>query len=205
MFRRNLCFAAVLLAVGVFAADVRAPQELKLERATYHKITISWKYPSDGTRIENYRVYRDGVEIARPVGESFSDAGVLPGRFYEYRVDAVTVGGNASAMSEPLKVKTFDSVEFAQHEQIELVVDSLHDTPAESLTALSLFSAVKAGIESLTGGGVVMNTFDSELISRMISDELEIIRSAAPEWTDAERIAARAELDACLKEGLGGK
>lgn len=34
MFRRNLCFAAVLLAVGVFAADVRAPQELKLERAT---------------------------------------------------------------------------------------------------------------------------------------------------------------------------
>ncbi len=204
MFRRNLCFAAVLLAVGVFAADVRAPQELKLERATYHKITISWKYPADGTRIANYRVYRDGVEISRPVGESFSDAGVLPGRFYEYRVDAVTVGGNASAMSEPLKVKTFDSVEFAQHEQIELVVDSLHDTPAESLTALSLFSAVKAGIESLTGGGVVMNTFDSELISRMISDELEIIRSAAPEWTDAERIAARAELDACLKEGFGG-
>ena len=204
MFRRNLCFAAVFLAVGVFAADVRAPQELKLERATYHKITISWKYPSDGTRIANYRVYRDGVEISRPVGERFSDAGVLPGRFYEYRVDAVTVGGNASAMSEPLKVKTFDSVEFAQHEQIELVVDSLHDTPAESLTALSLFSAVKAGIESLTGGGVVMNTFDSELISRMISDELEIIRSAAPEWTDAERIAARAELDACLKEGFGG-
>ena len=204
MFRRNLCFAAVLLAVGVFAADVRAPQELKLERATYHKITISWKYPADGTRIANYRVYRDGVEISRPVGERFSDAGVLPGRFYEYRVDAVTVGGNASAMSEPLKVKTFDSVEFAQHEQIELVVDSLHDTPAESLTALSLFSAVKAGIESLTGGGVVMNTFDSELISRMISDELEIIRSAAPEWTDAERIAARAELDACLKEGFGG-
>ena len=163
MFRRNLCFAAVFLAVGVFAADVRAPQELKLERATYHKITISWKYPADGTRIANYRVYRDGLEISRPVGESFSDAGVLPGRFYEYRVDAVTVGGNASAMSEPLKVKTFDSVEFAQHEQIELVVDSLHDTPAESLTALSLFSAVKAGIESLTGGGVVMNTFDSEL------------------------------------------
>ena len=206
MIWRNLCLAAAFAVTGVLAAEnlIDAPQKLELERATYRKITIKWEYPADGTQIAGYRIYRDGKEISRSTETVFTDTGVIPGKYYEYSVDAVTTGGKSSDLSAPLKVKTFDSVDFSQHEQVESVVDSLHDMPAKNLTALSLFSAIKAGFESLTGSSLAMNTFDTELISQMISEELEVIKTAVPDWTDAERIAAQAELDACLKEGFGG-
>ena len=203
---RNLCLVAALAVTGVLAAEnlIDAPEKLKLERATYRKITIKWEYPADGTQIASYRIYRDGKEISRSPETAFTDTGVEPGKYYEYRVDAITTGGKSSDLSVPLKVKTFDSVDFAQHEQVESVVDSLHDMPVENLTALSLFSAVKAGLESLTGSSLTSNTLDSELVSRMITGELEWIKAAAPDWTDAERIAAQAELDRSLKEDFAG-
>ena len=206
MFLRKLCFAVVLAALGTaFAEDsVSAPQNLRLERATYHKITISWEYPEDETQIADFRIYRDGDEIARSVERKFVDTDVTPGNCYEYRIDAVTVGGNASDQSQPLKVKAFESVEFPQHVQVEGIVDSLHDISVENLTAFSLLAAVKAGFESLSGGSLTLNTFDTELISQMIADELELIGVAVPVLTDAERLAAQAELDACLQEGFGG-
>ncbi len=206
MFGRKVWFvAAFFWAAVTFAEDsVPAPEKLKLDRATYHKITISWEYPAENIQIADYRIYRDGAEIARTSEQKFTDSAVDPGKFYEYRIDAVTVGGNASAQSAVLKVKTFDSVEYEQHEQVESLVDSMHSTPVENLTALSLFSAVKAGFESLTGGSLTLNTFDSELISQMISEELEWIKAATPDWTDAERIAAQAELDQCIAEEFGG-
>lgn len=206
MFGRKVWFvAAFFWAAVTFAEDsVPAPEKLKLDRATYHKITISWEYPAENIQIADYRIYRDGAEIARTSEQKFTDSAVEPGNFYEYRIDAVTVGGNASAQSAVLKVKTFDSVEYEQHEQVESLVDSMHSTPVENLTALSLFSAVKAGFESLTGGSLTLNTFDSELISQMISEELELIKAATPDWTDAERIAAQAELDQCMAENFGG-
>lgn len=201
MIWRNLCLAAAFAVTGVLAAEnlIDAPQKLELERATYRKITIKWEYPADGTQIAGYRIYRDGKEISRSTETVFTDTGVVPGKYYEYSVDAVTTGGKSSDLSAPLKVKTFDSVDFAQHEQVESIVDSLHDMPAKNLTALSLFSAIQAGFESLTGSSLAMNTFDTELISQMISEELEVIKTAVPDWTDAERIAAQAELDECLK------
>ena len=206
MIWRNLCLATAFAVTGVLAAEnlIDAPQKLELERATYRKITIKWEYPADGTQIAGYRIYRDGKEISRSTETVFTDTSVVPGKYYEYSVDAVTTGGKSSDLSAPLKVKTFDSVDFAQHEQVESVVDSLHDMPAKNLTALSLLSAIKAGFESLTGSSLAMNTFDTELISQMISEELEVIKTAVPDWTDAERIAAQAELDACLKESFGG-
>ena len=203
---RNFCLVAAFAVTGAFAAEslIDVPEKLKLERATYHKITIKWEYPSDGTQVATFRIYRDGKEISRSPETAFTDTDVEPGKYYEYRVDAVTVGGKSSDLSVPLKVKTFDSVDFAQHDQVESVVDSLHDMPVKNLTALSLFSAVKAGLESLTGSSLTSNTLDSELVSRMITGELEMIKAAAPDWTDAERIAAQAELDRSLKEDFAG-
>ena len=48
MFGRKVWFvAAFFWAAVTFAEDsVPAPEKLKLDRATYHKITISWEYPA---------------------------------------------------------------------------------------------------------------------------------------------------------------
>ncbi len=204
MSGRRFWLAIWLLATVAWAEDsVPAPQKLKVERATYHKLTISWEYPVQSVQIADYRIYRNGTEVARTSARQFTDTGLLPGTSYEYCVDAVTVGGNASAPSAVLQARTFASSDYEQHGQVESVVDALHTTPVENLTALSLLSAVKAGFESLTGGSLTISTFDSELICQMIGAELEWIRAASPDWTDAERIAAQAELNQCLAESFG--
>ena len=202
---RILCLVVAFAVTEMFAAEglIDAPQKLELERATYRKITIKWEYPADETQIANYRIYRDGKEISHSTETVFTDTSVVPGKSYEYSVDAVTTGGKSSNLSTPLKVKTFNSTDFSQHEQVETVVDSLHSMPVQNLTALSLFSAIKAGFESLTGGALAMNTFDTDLVNQMISEELQVIKTAVPDWTDAERIAAQAELDECLRENFG--
>ncbi len=204
---RNLVIYGALFGSVVFCSGesfTGKPHNLKLERATYHKISFKWESPTDGTQIAFYRVYRNGVAVSEVTQTEFIDSELNPGTNYQYQVEAVAVGGAASEQSLPIAIKTLDAVEFDQHQQVESVVDSLHELPVENLTALSLFSAVKAAFESLTGSGFVMNTFDSDLISDMIREELELIRTAAPEWTDAERIAAQAELDQCLQESFGG-
>ena len=55
MFGRKVWFvAAFFWAAVTFAEDsVPAPEKLKLDRATYHKITISWEYPAvDGIAVK---------------------------------------------------------------------------------------------------------------------------------------------------------
>lgn len=204
---RNLIIYGALFGGVVFCSGeslTDKPHNLKLERATYRKISFKWESPTDGTQIACYRVYRNGVAVREVTETEFIDSDLNPGTRYQYRVEAVAVGGAASEQSLPIAIKTLDSVEFDQHGQVEAVVDSLHGLPVEDLTALSLFSAVKAAFESLTGSGFVMNTFDTDLIGEMIREELELVRTAAPNWTDAERIAAQAELDQCLQESFGG-
>lgn len=204
---RNLSICVALFGCMIaFATDESGgrPQNLKLGRATYHKISFTWEYPSDGTQIACYRIYRDGAAITDVTAKEFSESDLAPGTVYRYQVVAITVGGAASEPSPAIVIKTLDSVDFEQHQQVESVVDSLHELPVENLTAVSLFSAVKAAFESLTGSGFVISTFDSDLIGDMIREELELVRTAAPNWTDAERIAAQAELDQCLQESFGG-
>lgn len=204
---RNLVIYGALFGGVVFCSGeslTDKPHNLKLERATYRKISFKWESPTGGTQIACYRVYRNGVAVREVTETEFIDADLNPGTRYQYRVEAVAVGGAVSEQSLPIAIKTLDSVEFDQHGQVETVVDSLHGLPVEDLTALSLFSAVKAAFESLTGSGFVMNTFDTDLIGEMIREELELVRTAAPNWTDAERIAAQAELDQCLQESFGG-
>ena len=93
---RNLCLSVALLAMIGSAAEelLNAPEKLKLERATYRKISIRWEYPSDGAQIAHFRIYRDGKEISQSPEAIFTDTEVVPGKYYEYQVDAVTVGEN---------------------------------------------------------------------------------------------------------------
>ena len=108
---RILCLVIAFAVTEMFAAEglIDAPQKLELERATYRKITIKWEYPADETQIANYRIYRDGKEISHSTETVFTDTSVVPGKSYEYSVDAVTTGGKSSNLSTPLKVKTFIS------------------------------------------------------------------------------------------------
>ena len=46
--------ASIFMAIGLWADEaIDSPEKLKLERATYHKITIRWEYPNTGVQITN--------------------------------------------------------------------------------------------------------------------------------------------------------
>ena len=76
--------ASIFMAIGLWADEaIDSPEKLKLERATYHKITIRWEYPNTGVQITNFLIYRDGVEISQTSDYVYMDTSVEPGKYYE--------------------------------------------------------------------------------------------------------------------------
>ena len=67
-----------------------------------------WPEMSDGTGVDGYRIFRDGVEIATTTGTTITDSGLAPATSYEYRVSAYDFASppNESASSSPATVTT---------------------------------------------------------------------------------------------------
>lgn len=197
----TLCF--ILLNVFGENIGISAPSQLRLIRATYTKITIAWDTPvASNLQLAGYRVFRDGQEIATVSQSEFKDENLESGTTYRYKVVAVTAGGAVSPASVELSISTIKSVPFDNNEQVEAVVDALHDTPTANLSAMALLGAVKAGFEALTGSNISFSVLDGDLISDLLTEELGVISGIIPQMTDAERIAAQAELDKIMKENF---
>ena len=79
---RNLIIYGALFGSVVFCSGeslTGKPHNLKLERATYHKISFKWESPTDGTQIAYYRIYRNGVAVSQVAETEFIDADLTPG------------------------------------------------------------------------------------------------------------------------------
>src|SRR5581483_4258245 len=98
--------ATLALVVTVTRLEGRvpdAPQDVRaLPGATLGEVNVSWSPPaSDGGQpIKAYVVTRDGVEIARVRGLSFTDEGREIGRSYHYSVVAVSRLGHGETSPE---------------------------------------------------------------------------------------------------------
>jgi fibronectin type 3 domain-containing protein len=58
----------------------------------------------DGSGLDHYRVFRDGVAIASPVDSAYTDGSALADGVYIYTVTSVDAAGNESASSAPVAV-----------------------------------------------------------------------------------------------------
>ena len=201
---RKLIACGVLFLTLVLSIGAVAPKEIRLERASYRKITISWQAPDATSQVAHYKIYRDGTELATTTSLNYTDETVQPGTKYTYKILAVIVGGGDSEFSSELPVRTLKSANFENNQLVENVVDSFHDTPKSNLNAVSLISAVKAGFEALLGSNISFSVIDESIVTSVIVEELNWINTVTPELTEAERLAVQAEIDTMMDSSFGG-
>ena len=201
---RKLIACGVLFLTLVLSIGAVAPKEIRLERASYRKITISWQAPDATSQVAHYKIYRDGTELATTTSLNYTDETVQPGTTYTYKILAVIVGGGDSEFSSELPVRTLKSANFENNQLVENVVDSFHDTPKSNLNAVSLISAVKAGFEALLGSNISFSVIDESIVTSVIVEELNWINTVTPELTEAERLAVQAEIDTMMDSSFGG-
>ena len=128
MFRK-LIFCSILFFAWLVSLKAVSPQEIRLERASYRKITISWQAPDATTQIAYYKIYRDGTELATTTTLNYTDDTVQPGIKYVYKVLAVIVGGGNSEFSSELPVWTLKSASYENSHLVDTVVDAFRETP----------------------------------------------------------------------------
>ena len=201
-----LCVFTFISCVVIAEDFLNPPHNIKLIRASYTKITIAWDAGENNTtQISGYKIYRNSQEIATVPNTTYTDIDLQKGTPYRYKVAAVSVGGEISAFSRELHASTMKAADIDNHETVEAVVDIMHDTKPVDLTALSLISAVKSAFESLLGTNVTFTTIDSDILSSFVVEELSYIKEAAPEMTEAERIAVQNEIDNMMLTDYGGE
>jgi hypothetical protein len=70
------------------------------------KIKLTWTASTDDGYVAGYRVFRSGVQIATPVGTTYTDTGLLPTTTYSYTVLAYDGSGKTSAQTAPASATT---------------------------------------------------------------------------------------------------
>lgn len=164
-------------------------KKMKLERAGWQKVQVALPdnaryfalhyvsrdmfgilvddvtYPSmlEPYALTGYNLYRDGVKIASPAGESFTDSGVELGRTYTYTVEALD-GDRPYAMSRPVIV--------------------VHDNSAiDGASGVSaLVRGVKGGVEFAGLAGQTVSVYDAAgrlVARRTLSADAETVAVAA--------------------------
>ena len=201
---KKIVACGVLFLTLVLSIGAVAPKEIRLEKASYRKITISWQAPDATTQVAHYKIFRDGTEIATTTALNYTDENVNPGTKYTYKILAVIVGGGDSDFSSELPVRTLKSATFENSQLVENVVDSFHETPKSNLNAVSLISAVKAGFEALLGSNISFSVIDESIVTSVIVEELNWINTVTPELTEVERLAVQAEIDSMMDSSFGG-
>jgi chitodextrinase len=82
------------------------PAGLASSNITATGVKIDWTASTDDVVVSGYEVYRDGVKIASPTTNTYTDSGLTAGTNYSYKVSAVDAAGNQSAQSSALTITT---------------------------------------------------------------------------------------------------
>lgn len=85
------------------------PGNLSVLSVTDTTVTISWSASSDNVAVTNYRVLRNGVQIATPPSTTYTDSGLSPLSSYTYQVCAEDPAGNISPLSNTVMATTIVS------------------------------------------------------------------------------------------------
>lgn len=83
-----------------------APRNLHSMGETTSSISLMWGAATDNVAVAQYRIFRNGVEVARVSGTTHKDTGLAAGTTYSYQVRAVDAAGNVSPASNTLTVAT---------------------------------------------------------------------------------------------------
>ena len=85
------------------------PTSLAAEVLAPTQIALTWDAATDNVGVANYRILRNGVQIATSKQPSFTDATTKQDTVYRYQVVAVDAAGNVSAASTAVDVTSGDA------------------------------------------------------------------------------------------------
>lgn len=170
----------------------------------YSKAVLNWDQAFAGEAGISYKIYRNGTEVGTSSTTTFTDTGLTPGLSFTYQIKAVKQDGTDTRLGAQFAVKTILPVTFNGSDKVQQVVDSLIPANAAQYTGSTLISAVKSGIEALSGSTVTFSTVSNDILNNFVTQELAIINEVTPSMTDAERLAAKTELTTMLNDNFGG-
>jgi uncharacterized repeat protein (TIGR03806 family) len=100
--------ASILTLAASDTSPPTAPTELRGTPSSGTSIGLAWRAASDsgGSGLKDYRVYRDGVNIATVTTTSFADSGLTPNTSYSYQVSARDNADNESGRSAAVSAST---------------------------------------------------------------------------------------------------
>jgi chitodextrinase len=82
------------------------PTEVTATATSSASVDVHWTDSTDNVAVTGYTVFRGGVPVGTPTGNSFTDTTVAPSTTYSYTVSAQDGAGNSSAQSAPDTVTT---------------------------------------------------------------------------------------------------
>ncbi|MFL5842954.1 MAG: DNRLRE domain-containing protein [Thermoleophilaceae bacterium] len=83
-----------------------APANLTARAVSGNQIDLSWGASTDDVGVSDYKVFRDGAQIATATSTSYSDTSVQPNTSYAYYVVAYDSAKNGSGASNTVSVAT---------------------------------------------------------------------------------------------------
>jgi fibronectin type 3 domain-containing protein len=95
--------ATVLIHLGPDVAPPAAPPDLTAGHGDT-SVTLGWSPATDDVFVAGYRVARDGTNLGKVSGTTFTDSGLAQGRTYTYSVRALDESGN---VSDPAQVSVY--------------------------------------------------------------------------------------------------
>jgi hypothetical protein len=94
------------LAGPVDASPPTMPTNLVAKAVSAVGIDLSWTPSSDDVRVEGYKIFRNGTQVATTPTAAYSDSKLAPSTGYMYTASAYDAAGNESPRSEPASATT---------------------------------------------------------------------------------------------------
>ncbi len=202
MFQKLLALAFCLIYIFCLSAEesISAPTDLKVQKASFTKATISWKPGAGSSDKTIYAIFRNKTEIATTPKTTYADSELKPETKYRYQVRAKNPDGKISNPSSKLVVKTLPVLEFDSFGLIQKLVDSFHES---AIKPKMLLQNVTAKLSEIRGSTVAFTKIDSSIVRKMVEAEVEFNNAPEPELTPEQAKTALQEIQEVLKE-FGG-
>lgn len=80
------------------------PGNLRVTATASNSVSLAWNAstPAAGCTLQEYRLYRNGTQVATPSGTTYTDTGLTPATAYNYTIAAVDAANHASAQSSAI-------------------------------------------------------------------------------------------------------
>ena len=155
-------YVSVKVATGSDSAPPTAPSTLTASASTTSNINLAWKASTDNVGVTSYRIERclgagctSFAQIATASGTTYSNAGLVTGTSYSYRVRATDAAGNVSAYSNVSTATTYKSTPFTSATALSATPNPSTSGSIVTFTA-TVTGTAPTGSVSFTDNGVAM-------------------------------------------------